>query len=202
MLNRKKLQIISLGQNCIPRTILTRHGIKPRKILGELSYPFDLAIFGTKEITKCLRTDFNEFFFDLEFSKELDCWIKAPSCIRFIHDTKNKKELVKTYTKRIENFKKEMKNPMPIIFIQLLEDDEDVESIYKEIKKLRQNLPFKLLIIDTQNIVNFDNAEILKLPFPSEEYRNNWWKKEYYNSKEGKVFEKAICDFCKKFLNT
>ena len=202
MLNKKKIQIISLGQNCIPRTILTRHGIKPRKIWGELTYPFDLSIFGTIEVTKSLRTDFNEFFFDLNYRKEQNYWVKEPNCIQFVHDAKDKKELIKTYMKRIENFKNEMKNPLPILFVQLLEDDEDVENLYNELVRLREDRPFKLLIIDTQDIVTFEKAEILKLSFPSEEYRNNWWKKEFYNSKEGKIFEKTICDFCKRFMVT
>lgn len=202
MLNKKKIQIISLGVNCIPRTILTRHGIKPRKIWGELTYPFDLAIFGTIEITKCLKTNFNEFFFDLNYRKEQNCWAKEPNCIQFVHDTKNKNELIKKYSKRIENFKKEMQNPCSILFVQLIEEDEDVENLYNELARLREDRPFKLLVIDTQNIVNCEKAEVLKLPFPSEEYRNNWWKKEYYNSKEGKLFEKNICDFCKKFMIT
>ena len=202
MLNKKKIQIISLGQNCIPRTILTRHGIKPRKIWGELTYPFDLAIFGTIEITKCLKTDFNEFFFDLNYQNDKKYWVKEPNCIQFVHDSNNKKELIKNYTKRIENFKKEMKNPLPILFVQLLEEDEDVKNLYNELLRLREDRPFKLLIIDTQDIVTFEKAEILKLSFPSEEYRNNWWKKEFYNSKEGKIFEKTICDFCKRFMVT
>ena len=202
MLNKKKIQIISLGQNCIPRTILTRHGIKPRKIWGELTYPFDLSIFGTIEVTKSLKTDFNEFFFDLNYQNDKKYWVKEPNCIQFVHDAKDKKELIKTYMKRIENFKNEMKNPLPILFVQLLEDDEDVENLYNELVRLREDRPFKLLIIDTQDIVTFEKAEILKLSFPSEEYRNNWWKKEFYNSKEGKIFEKTICDFCKRFMVT
>lgn len=198
MLN--KIKIISLGQNCIPRTILTRHGIKPRKILGELTYPFDLAIFGTIEVTKCLKTNFEEFFFDLTFSKDKNCWIKSPDCIEFVHDSTDKQKLISIYNRRIQNFKNEMKNPNPILFVQFLEQDEDVENLYNELLKLRENRPFELIIIDTQDIANFQKAHILKLPFPSQDYRNNWWKKEYYNSAEGKVFEKKICDFIKNFL--
>lgn len=39
----KKYEIISLGQNCLPRTILTRWNIKPSKAQGELSCPFNLV---------------------------------------------------------------------------------------------------------------------------------------------------------------
>ena len=33
---------------------------------------------------------------------------------------------------------------------------------------------------------------VLKLPFPNDDYKNNWWKKEYYKSKEGKNKSKEI----------
>jgi len=194
-------KLISLGQNCIPRTILTRHKLKPKKLFGELTYPFDLAIFGTIEITKCLKTNFNEFFEDLNYSKTLNCWEKLPNCIQFVHDTKNKNELISKYKKRIENFQKEMQNPNIIFFVQFLEKDEDVENLYNELARLRENRPFKLIIIDTQNIVNSDKAHILKLPFPSIEYKNNWWKKEYYNSEDGKKFEKTICEYIKNIID-
>ena len=61
-----------------------------------------------------------------------------------------------------------------------------------------------MAIIDTQDIVNLIDLKdiyVLKLPFPSEEYKNNWWKKEFYNSKIGKQFEKQIADFCLNILN-
>ena len=79
-----KIEIIPLGQNCIARTVLTRWKIKPRKIMGEKTYPFDLAVFGMQEITKCLKTDFKEFFNDLEYNGEY--WFKSPNCIYFMHD--------------------------------------------------------------------------------------------------------------------
>lgn len=198
----KKVQIISLGHNCIPRTVLTRAGIKPRKLQGELTYPFDLAITGVFEITKNLKNDFKEFLYNLNYRKDEGFWVKEPDCIKFVHDKKfkfkDKEKFIKTYEKRIENFRKEIKNPIPILFIQIVEKDEDVQNLYNELARLRGDYPFKLAIIDTQDKVNFEKAYILKLPFPSEEYRQNWWKKEYYNSPEGIAFEKSICDFCLK----
>ncbi len=205
----KKVQIIPLGQNCIPRTILTRWKIKPHKLLGELTYPFDLAIFGIPEITKTLRTDFNEFFWNLNYikTKNSSYWIKEPNCIMFTHDKhlKTKAELIETYTKRIENFKKAMLNPIPVIFVQILSIDEEIEKQFSELLRLRAGNPFIFAAIDTQDVVkNIDNdkIKILKLPYPSEDYKSNWWKKEYYNSKEGKAFEKQIADFISEIIKT
>lgn len=205
-MKNKKVQIIPLGQNCIPRTILTRWNVKPKKIWGEKTYPFDLAVFGMPEVTKCLKTDFSEFFYNLEYTQ--NGWIKAPNCIFFTHDIhykeKDKDKFIECYTKRINNFRKTIKTSENVLFVQVLGEDEDIENQYNELKNLRGKLPFKFAIVDTQNIVeniNIDNVFVLKLPFPSEQYKQNWWKKEFYNSQIGKKFEKQIVDFCLKVLN-
>lgn len=206
-MKNNKTQIIPLGQNCIPRTILTRWKVKPKKIIGEKTYPFDLAVFGMPEITKCLKTDFSEFFSNLEYSQ--NGWKKAPNCIFFTHDTrykeKDKEKFIECYIKRINNFRETIKTSENILFVQLLGEDEDVENQYNELKRLRGTLPFKFVIVDTQNIVkniNTNNVFVLKCPFPSEEYKQNWWKKEYYNSPIGKEFEKQIVDFCLQVLKS
>lgn len=195
-----KVEIIALGQNCMPRTILTRWGIKPKKIFGELSYPFDFAVFETREITRSIKTDFEEFLFNLNYCKDKKVWAKEPDCIEFVHETNfkenDKEKLVNKYLKRIENFKTTMKNPNPIIFVQILGDCSDIENLYNELKNKRKGYPFKLIVVDTQNITKpIVGINVLKLPFPSVEYKQNWWKKKYYSSREGKIFEKQICDF-------
>lgn len=192
----------------MPRTILSRQKVKPTKIMGEITYPFDLAVFGMKEITKSLQTDFNEFFDDLEYTGKY--WIKAPNCIEFSHDKcfgkDDKDKLIALYKKRIQNFWQAMFDETPILFVQILGEDEDINAQYAQIVRLRYNRPFKIVVIDTQDvlhqIVEFEDIPILKLPYPKPDYKQNWWRKEYYNSKEGKLFEKQIADFCKTILLT
>lgn len=206
LFNNKKINIIPLGQNCMPRVILTRWGLKPHKFQGELTYPFDLAVFGIPEITKTLKTDFNEFFDNLEYKNK--CWIKAPNCIEFCHDKRykenDKQKLIDLYSKRIQNFRNTIQNKTPIIFVQILGDCQEIENQYKELKRLRADKPFTFIIIDTENIVpeiNLENVHIKKIPLPNADYKQNWWKKDFYNSKDGKLFEKQIADFCKKIIH-
>ena len=207
-MNKKRVTIIPLGENCLPRTILTRWKIKPKKLFGEPTFPFDLAVFGMPEITKSLKTDFKEFFDDLEYSKERNCWIKSPNCIYFCHENNlnenEKQKLIKIYTKRIENFRKVILNSTPIVFVQNTGDFEDIENQYIEIKRLRNQNPFRFIIIDTQNTapkLNHKEIKILKLKYPSSDYKNNWWKKEYFKSVQGKTFEKTIANFCLSVMN-
>src|SRR5699024_6281723 len=100
-------------------------------------------------------------------------WIKEPDCILFSHDKnlKTKEALIETYTRRIENFRKAILNPMPAIFVQILSVDEEINQQYKELLKLRHDRPFIFAVIDTQDVVKNicdDNIKILKLPYPNE----------------------------------
>ena len=66
-LKTNKYEIVSLGTNCLPRTVLTRGNIKPSKSDGELSCPFDLVSHPLETIVHCLETNFNDYFDDLFF---------------------------------------------------------------------------------------------------------------------------------------
>ncbi len=203
---KKEIKIIALGQNCMPRTILTRWGLKHRKIFGEITYPFDLAVFETREITKEIKTDFKEFFYDIDFDEKKHIWIKKPDCIEFVHDKKYKKndkdKLIMKYNERIDNFRNALKSKTPVLFVQILGDCDDTENLYNVLNSVCFNKKFRLAVIDTQNIVNnTNNIDVLKISFPDEEYKKNWWKEKYYNSPEGICFEKQIVQFCKKLIN-
>ena len=206
-LKKKKYVIIPLGYNCLPRTVLTRHGLKPRKWQGELSYPFDLAYFFVPEITKYLQNDFADFFDNWELYKEENhsFWIKPPFQIKFFHEKNLSKDtLIKKYKKRIENFYKQMQDPLPILFVQTLIHEQNIEEVFKELKRLRGDRPFKYIVVDTLDVVK-DNKnqeiDILKMPYPSKNYEENWWQKEHYKSEAGKNFEQEFCNFCKKGIN-
>lgn len=204
-MKKSDIKIIPLGQNCMPRTILTRWGIKPKKILGELTYPFDLAVFETREITHSLKTNFNEFFYNLNYREEKQLWVKEHDCIEFVHDKqfkKNDKEkLIKKYLERIENFEKTVSSSNPVLFVQILGDCSDIENLFNELKRIRDDKPFEFCVVDTQNITTpVSGVNILKLSYPDELYKNNWWRKEFYNSAKGRKFEKTIADFCNESI--
>lgn len=206
-INNTDYEIISLGLNCLPRVILTRWGLKKTKDKGELSMPFDLAVFETFEVAKNLADDFEFFFENLQYTKEKKLfgksyWAKYPDLIKFIHEKSFKKsdkyKLLDMYNNRIKNFKDAIKKESPILFLQIIGDAQDVNKTYVELLKLRGSKPFKLVVIDTQNIVKdcYPEINVLKLPYPNKSYQKTWWKRKNYNSKQGIEFERQIIDFC------
>ena len=94
-----------------------------------------------------------------------------------------------------------MKDSTPILFVQILTEEQSIDIVYNELKRLREDRPFKYIVVDTLNVLKGTEnpaINVLKMPYPSEEYRNNWWLRKHYKSADGKKFEKDFCDFCKK----
>lgn len=205
----KKYEITSLGCNCIPRTILTRQKIKPRKADGELSCPFDLVVHEAKRVTHYLKTDFANYFDDLYYHTYKRNWFdfrgkgiwSKPDGTHFFHDKdckqNDKEKLIQRVSQRIENLRAILKNERPIIFVHYLLRGEDVENLYKELKRIRGDKPFELAVFDFAHLLNkeIDGVHVLKEPFPNEKYLNQWNRKKCYNSSFGKEFEAKIVEF-------
>ena len=203
-IKNKNYNVVSLGYNCFPRTLLTRYGFKKRKAEGELTLPFDLAAFATKEITASLRYDFNHFFENLEYSGEY--WVRQPDLIQFCHDkqfTKDDKEsLINKYRQRFKNFYKIVNDPSPLIFVQVLGNDEDVDNLYIQLRRLRQQKKFVFCVIDPYKLTKDTDSRIMILQTtPPEGYYENWWKPSCYNQKISQEYEAEIINFCIDSLN-
>lgn len=204
----KTYEIVSLGVNCLPRTVLTRKNIKPRKAQGELSCPFDLVVHSAERITYYIENDFADYFDDLSFRVRKKCfldfrqkgiWEKTDGT-KFFHDkdckVNDREKIVKRISARIDNFRKILENERPIIFVQSVKDGEDIENLYNVLKNKRKDKIFKLVILDFNNIVQkeYDNIYVFKIPYPSniKNYEVLWNRHKNYNSKEGRAFEDAI----------
>ena len=201
----KKYEIVSLGTYCLPRVIFTKAGIKPSKINGELSLPFDLAIHDENYITECIEAKFLNYFDDFKYNLHHKVWIKGNFKIKFNHDDCFGQDdfllLKERYEKRISNFWKVINSDLPVLFVQAVESDKhDVSKLYSVLEQIRGEKQFELVVIDISNVVNeFDErVNLLKIPYPSQEYI--WWEHEWFQKEEGQKFEKAIIDFCKNVI--
>ncbi len=180
---RKKCQIISLGANCMVRSVLTRHGIKPSKAEGELSYPFDLAVHPISCVINALEENFATYFDGLffesnrrhifDFSKKRDVWKKDDGTC-FNHDTDcgvNDFEKLKTrFLTRIENFNKTLDSGVPILFVIYIKDEESrkyINRLYDALQLRLRGGYFLLAVIDFNGIVKeefYPQIRVLNLP--------------------------------------
>lgn len=216
----KKYEIVSLGQNCLPRTILTRWGIKPSKAQGELSCPFDLVKHELDRIIYYIENDFEGYFDDLYFKlckknffdfRGRGVWIKNDGTI-FFHDKDCKKDdkekLIQRISRRIDNFREIIKSDKPILFVMNVmnyANDPNINMklvrLYNILKHIRGDKFFKIALFDFNYEINdSDKYYVLRLPKPIEKYDNYWNRSAFVKSVLGRFFENSICEFIKYII--
>ena len=160
---RQKFHIVSLGNNCLPRVLMTAIKLKPRKIYGEQTCPFDLCISNDiKSTTELIRNDFQNYFAGLEFAD--NGWInKKINCI-YIHDKNlNDTQFKKRYIKRIKNFINLLHSSKKIYFVYSNYNSEktitqcDIQNLYNILKLKRCQKPFELILLTPFKINGLGN---------------------------------------------
>lgn len=147
--------VVSLGNSCLSRALLTAAGIKPRRFYGEVSCPFDLY-FSTdiKRTIELIKNDFSDFFKNVDIDA-------------FPHDgylTLNNFKV--RYKKRIKNFLDIQKSNKIVYYVYSNYNEipsiEDITNLYKVIKSKRGAKPFKFILLTSHKI---DMQEIIQIPY-------------------------------------
>jgi|GEM_PF-2238599 len=182
-----KYTIISLGFHCLPRTLLTRWGVKKTKIQGEKSCPFDLAVHPLASVCKLIENDFEDYLNVDFFRKKIYHKKKGEEIIvqntkydsRFSHTVgeayfeNNYEKIVQTYQKRIENFYNYI-SENNILFVWFgRTENSAAKELDKIIRKKFPDLYFKIAFInqkENQRFYNHKNIILHKACFPSKNY--------------------------------
>lgn len=206
-------KIVSLGCNCMSRTIPTRWGLKLPKIMGELSHPFDLSVHPYRAVCQVIKNDFKDYLNPLFLKQNQDGIPKNQKYrIVFNHEKdscfteNNFTPLIKTYEARIKNFYHDT-NKYPILFLHFSHPQQNIFPIElaQIIHEKFKNIYHKFLYVNTAEL-NFDlnNAQLAEnmiakyIPFPSKEYI--WHQSNYYATKSGKNFELNIMKAVKQVI--
>lgn len=97
--------VVSLGYNCLPRVAATAGRLKPRKIYGEKSCPFDTSLHNNFEkICELIENDFSNYFTGLEFDDKQNIWCNRIIDAAYIHDNIEQEAFINRYKARIKNF--------------------------------------------------------------------------------------------------
>lgn len=162
----QNFKIVSLGTNCLPRVFTTAIKLKPRKIYGEKTGPFDLAVHkNINKIADCIENDFQNFFNGLIFDNH---WQNPKLDAIYIHDDKlTKQQFIKRYKKRINNFTQILNYPKTVYFIfsDYEQNTKAPEIIHLcNILKIKRNgKPFKLVILTAHAIPDFLGENVIQL---------------------------------------
>lgn len=197
----KKLdyKIISLGGFCLPRVITTAAGLKPKKIYGEKSCPFDICFhFNLKRIIECLNNNFINYFDNISYDKNAKCWVNTYISALYNHEgTFSKKEIITTYKKRIKNLINILKTNKKVYFIysHIWNDrnyptKEDIYELYTTLKLKRGNKPFELILILSEEIKNINENNIHQIVLNDFNINNPFWVEDFFNAENGKNVKK------------
>lgn len=172
---KQDFSIVSLGNNCLPRVLMTAIKLKPRKLYGEKSMPFDLKISPDLNRTiELIDNNFADFFENITLSKEL-----------FPHDYKlSKQEFRKRYDLRIKNFLEIMQSDKKIYFIYSDMDNnikaESLYNLYDVLKRKRNKKPFKLIVI-VRNPINIKDNPNIKIIVENFKIKDADWVESFIN---------------------
>lgn len=225
--NLKSDYIITLGYNCFTRRFLTYKSIIKTKEQGRLSFPFDLCVSECKGVTNLLKTDFQDFFDDIEFDDNQNIYINHKHKIFFWHDEdcKNLDEFKIRYKNRIKNYKElvyKKDKDSKLVFIMLIKENtkkREIINLYKTLNKKFNN--FALILLNPYPKLKFQKKHVwfLSFDFPFKDFDQNWDKKEYFHcdkfealmdslasqiieilseKKEVSIFEKFVRLLCKQ----
>jgi tetratricopeptide (TPR) repeat protein len=219
-LGKYNYKLISLGFDCLPRTIATRWGIKPSRLQGEKSCPFDLAFHSYSNIYHLLKNDFQDYLdpqylqtipYDLYPNKSIV--FNTKYFCKFNHEygeswqKNNFLNFRERYRQRIENFYDYL-HSNPILFILNLPYDRPAfipTELVDIIARKFPDLYFKILVINTnlndgENHLQSEDSRILSeyIPLPSSAYQ--WSMSKYYTSEAGIEFEREIASCMKKAI--
>ncbi|MCJ2094465.1 papain-like cysteine peptidase [Methylobacterium sp. J-072] len=121
----QSINIISLGSDCLPKTLITKWGLRKSRLLGEKTLPFDLVYATPNATAKILADDFAGLL-DPEkivIHEGLNVpWIPSRRFC-FNHEgadefrINNYAALISRYEERIRRFKKMLSNGKPTIFL-------------------------------------------------------------------------------------
>lgn len=208
-------RIVSLGCDCLCRTIPTQWGIKPRKNQGEVGYPFDLSNNPLLGVMKNLREDFAQYFTEMYFDGNYWRLPQSKSC--FCHEddcgANDADKIRERFSRRIANFRSVFQLDVPVLFINHYypydehlssqEITEQYNQMYEILKNRRQGKPFKLMLIDYSGLLPKQtiNPEV-EIFIP--EYLPHtyvWNYPEYRMSANGLRFETEFIEISQKLIN-
>jgi hypothetical protein len=119
------IELVSLGEDCLSRTIPTQWGLKKCAKLGEKTHPFDLAVHPLPKVIDLIANDFAGYLDagDLVFVPERNFCRNGPLNITFNHETgpqyaENGFALLREiYQRRLNNFRSILGTARPIVFV-------------------------------------------------------------------------------------
>jgi len=217
LLKYQEINVISLGLDCLSRTICSRWGLKKSRRLGELSGPFDLSVHPPHCIELLIKDGFPGYLdiVNLKFSEEHNFCSNSLLGINFNHEvgieyaSDDFLKLRNIYSARILNFQKCVIDNLPLMLVVHVPHFTGLSSeiiasfirILDYIKGLRGNSARTAMIVvntfqdSSRQVVDEiveQNFCLYNVALPASDYV--WFEPNCFLSDSGYSWESSIAD--------
>ena len=210
-----KYKIIPMGEYCLPRVITTINKLKPSKINGEKTLPFDIAFF--KDIERniyLIKTGFKDVFDEVTYNEEYNYWVNKNYFIEFNHEEKfSLDELKLLYKKRIENLYEYINDKTKHIYFLIATfkpiNVNKLEELLSYMKEQRGDNEFDIIIINQAKeeiYINNKQIHIINMgkdTFFSEHNKDGNWASQLKSLKsvKARAFYKSLTEQLREIIN-
>jgi hypothetical protein len=223
LIKYQAVKFISLGEDCLSRTVPTQWGLKPSARFGEKSCPFDLAVHPIHITSYLIEHGFEGYLetANLEFVEAAGYCFNSTLNVGFNHEVGRKyadddfRLLTDVYNKRIQNFYRTIESEDKIVFIVHIQapSEEKADQVERLWSILRSKWPTKQMLIvcvntwpcgtqlDNTSVKNVPEAgiNVLNIRYPWEGYV--WHYVHHCFSPLGYQFEKELIDGIKRAVD-
>jgi len=121
----RDVALLSLGFDCLGRTVPTRWGLRPPRRLGALSGPFDLAVHLPQVVETLILEGFQDYLKPevLAYREEHNFCVNTHHAVTFNHEpgpeyAENDFQLLREiYGRRVANFQQAVLDPRPLLLV-------------------------------------------------------------------------------------
>jgi hypothetical protein len=211
--------VVSLGGDCLSRSVPTKWGIKPPRMLGELTMPFDLSVHPPAAVAAILESDFRDYLQTerLSFDPSVDLCVDRGRGILWNHEVGSDwaedgfRALKETYARRIANFRGALTDGRPtvlVLYFSAAFDDAAVRLVNRIARAVNRLATNRIAIaciwssdrfeIDRlarpTHVAWVEQTAVMFFSVPLPFWWYEWPKHEHFTRPEGMVFEQTIVD--------
>ena len=197
-------KIISLGTDCLSRTIPTRWGLKAPKLLGERTHPFDLAVHPYEALCRILDSDFEGYLDPAQLIMGGRNYVVHRTLkVQFNHEIGDEyaangfAAFVELYNRRVRNFREDIGNNK-VLFILHMVSNHVPGELAEILRKRMPHAHWRLLVINTSDRDHDPAAagsappELIlgHIPYPYEGYV--WHLLPHFTTAGGEAFDAMV----------
>lgn len=213
----RDVEVVSLGEDCLSRTLATQWGIKKAAKFGEKTSPFDLSVHPLASVHKLIDNDFDGYVDEsnLIFEPKSNVCFNTKYNVTFNHEGEKYSldgfaELKSAYKRRIENLKEALSSDKPILLlVHIANPSEAQNKVASDLLALIQrkwpNSDFQMFVVNTYKFGqplgssaahNTASIQFMDINYPFADYV--WHLPAHSFSLEGHDFESKVVAEVKK----